>query len=60
MLSTITMIITSLVAINFLLLFCSCNRTTRRANKIENKPTIIIHTEITKQSASAQLAPTGS
>ena len=60
MLLTITIIISSLVALNFLLLFFSCNKTSRRTDTVQNTPTIIIKPEITKQQVSTQLAPTGS
>lgn len=60
MLSTTIIILSSLVAINFILLIFSCNKSTRRVEKIEKKPTLIIHSEITTQSVSTQLAPTGS
>lgn len=47
-------IVTALVAINFLLLVFSCNKTTKRkTKKIKAK-------SITKQQQEAQLAPTGS
>lgn len=61
MLSTIAIVISSLVVINFILLFFSCNKTTiGTVEKVEKKSTRVIHTETTKESASAQLAPTGS
>lgn len=60
MLSTITIVLSSLVAINFLLLIFSCNKSSKRIVKTEEKPAIAIHTETTTQSVSAQLAPTGS
>jgi hypothetical protein len=61
MILTITLILTSLVAINFLLLFFSCNKSTNKEKfeqpyiVRESKPTVA-----TKQLATPQLAPTGS
>jgi cell division protein YceG involved in septum cleavage len=60
MLLTITLTISFLVVINFLLLIFSCNKTTKRTVIKESKPTIIINTNTTNQEVSAQLAPTGS
>ena len=53
-------ILSSLVALNFLLLFFSCNKTTSCTDTVQNPTTIIIKPEITKQQVSVQLAPTGS
>lgn len=61
MILTITLIITSLVALNFLLLIFSCNKTTKKEASIhpyivrKAKPTLV-----TTQLVSHQLAPTGS
>ena len=60
MLSTITIILSVLVALNFLLLKVSCNKTTQIKNTekpliIKRKPTVIA-----TQPLSTQLAPTGS
>lgn len=60
MLFTITLILSFLVAVNFLLLFFSCNKTTRRTNIKQKQPKIIIKPETTTQQAVSQLAPTGS
>lgn len=60
MLLTITLILSFLVAVNFLLLIFSCNKTTKRVEVKETKPTLIIKTTTTSQQASSQLAPTGS
>lgn len=61
MIYTITIILSVLVSINFLLLKFSCNKTTK-AKKVA-KPHIIkptVQKVITTQSVSGQLAPTGS
>lgn len=61
MIITITLILTSLVALNFLLLIFSCNKTTKREKYEqpyivrESKPTVS-----TTKLVSRQLAPTGS
>ena len=60
MLLTITLIISVLVAVNFLLLIFSCNKTTKRKLTAERKPTFIVTKNTTKPQHSAQLAPTGS
>ena len=61
MLLTITIILSFLVAVNFILLIFSCNKTTKRANqKTENRPTFIVSKNIGVSSDSAQLAATGS
>lgn len=60
MLLTITLIISVLVAINFLLLIFSCNKTTKRKTTTEIKPTFIVTKNTTKPQHSTQLAPTGS
>ena len=64
MIFTVTLILSSLVAINFLLLIFSCNKTSKRVDekrvpralKTEKAP----KTLISNQSKSRQLAPTGS
>jgi hypothetical protein len=58
MILTITLILTALVVLNFLLLIFSCNKTSKRIPEV--KKTTIISKQLTKQSASVQLAPTGS
>ena len=58
MILTITIVLTVLIAINFLLLMFSCNKTTKRVKEV-NKPTLVPQ-QLTKQPASRQLAPTGS
>ncbi len=61
MIITITLILSSLVALNFLLLIFSCNKTTKKVtaeNKVIFKPTKL--QKPTKQLTSSQLAPTGS
>ena len=60
MLLTITLILSFLVAVNFLLLFFSCNKPTRRTDTVQKQTTIIIKPETTTQQAVSQLAPTGS
>ena len=56
MIYTITILISTLVIINFLLLKLSCNKTTK---KISKKP-IILSERTTNLSGSQELAPTGS
>ncbi len=58
MLLTITICLTVLVAFNFLLLKFSCSKTNKR-QKIAKKP-IVFTPRTTRESASTQLAPTGS
>lgn len=62
MIYTITIILSALVSINFLLLKFSCNKTEKRKKII--KPHVIKSTikqkVITTESVSGQLAPTGS
>ena len=59
MLYMITIILSILVAINFLLLRFSCNKTTKRETL--NKPFVIKKPSLpTTPQASSQLAPTGS
>ncbi len=58
MLTTITFILVFLVAINFLLLIFSCNKTTKRVNE-DRQPTLV-KPQITNESHTSQLAPTGS
>ncbi len=63
MILTITLILSFLVAINFLLLIFSCNKTSK---KVENKKPRVIGTEkptptlVSNQLSSNQLAATGS
>lgn len=61
MIITITLTLSALVALNFLLLVFSCNKTSQKA--IIEKPAImkaIKAEKPTKQLATNQLAPTGS
>ena len=58
MILTITLVLSFLVAVNFLLLVFSCNKTTKRAASEEN--TVIEPIKPTKQLTTSQLAPTGS
>jgi len=58
MLLTITISVFTLVAINFLLLLFSVNKTTKQV-KIDKKP-VVLNPQITKEQASESLAPTGS
>lgn len=58
MIYTITLSIVFLVALNFLLLKFSCNKT-KKNNKVDSKP-IILQTKVTKLQVSEELAPTGS
>ena len=61
MLLTITLILSFLVAVNFLLLIFSCNKSTKKVNN--KKPQIIRNekpTLVTTQLQTAQLASTGS
>jgi hypothetical protein len=58
MIFNITLILVSLIVLNFLLLFFSCN-TTKKSQK-EIKKTRIINRPITTREVSGQLAPTGS
>jgi len=64
MIMIITLTLTFLVALNFFLLFFSCNKTTKKevSDKTQALETIIAKKPIsvTKQLPSAQLAPTGS
>lgn len=60
MLLTITLTISVLVAINFILLFFSCNKTTKRKALTEKRPTFVVTKNTTKTQTSTQLAPTGS
>ena len=59
MLLTITLILSFLVCVNFILLIFSCNKTTKRTEVKEIKPTRVINTT-TNQQPSTHLAPTGS
>jgi hypothetical protein len=61
MIITITLALSFLVAINFLLLIFSCNKSSKKIS--QQKPTIVSSVNSkkeTKQLASIQLAPTGS
>ena len=62
MIMIITLTLSFLVALNFFLLFFSCNKTTKK--EIQDKPQalqpLISKKIVTKQLPSAQLAPTGS
>ena len=60
MLTTITIIFSVLIAVNFMLLKFSCNKTVQR--KSAEKPFAVIKkpTVATTQQLSSQLAPTGS
>jgi len=57
MIYTITIVLSLLVATNFLLLFFSCNKT-KRAKKEIRKPHVL--KPVTTPKVAAQLAPTGS
>lgn len=58
MIMTITLILSSLVIINFLLLIFSCNKTVKK--QTSEKPHIVKTPKITNQLAQSQLAPIGS
>ena len=62
MITTITLILSFLVAVNFLLLIFSCNKTTKKEPTL--KPHIVKKpkrvTVVSSQLASTHLAPTGS
>lgn len=58
MIYTITISISVLIAINFLLLKFSCNKTNRKQK--ENKRPVVLSERITIVSESQELAPTGS
>lgn len=61
MIMTITYVLTFLVALNFILLFTSCNKTPKKKSSI--KPQVIKNDNtliVTKELVSDQLAPTGS
>lgn len=61
MIMTITYVLAFLVALNFILLFTSCNKIIKKKT---SKKTFIVKNEttkvVTKQLAPTQLAPTGS
>lgn len=59
MLLKISLVILSLVVFNFLLLFFSCNKTTKKANNSNNAPLKIIK-QATIEQESENLSPTGS
>ena len=61
MIMTITLAVSFLVALNFILLFTSCNKIPKQ--KPSKKPSIILNHNpevVTKKLDSNQLAPTGS
>ena len=58
MILTITLILFSLVAINFALLYFSCNKI-KKVKKEINEPRVI-NKPLTTEEAPSQLAPTGS
>jgi hypothetical protein len=58
MLFTITLSIIILVAVNFLLLFFSCNKT--KNSKVVNTKPVILYKQITMLPETEELAPTGS
>lgn len=58
MLFTITVSLSVLVLINLLLLKFSCNKITKQKQEI--KKTVVLNTDITIESVSERLAPTGS
>lgn len=61
MLLIITIILSSLIAINFLLLIFSCNKCTKRPiAKIENTITYSVQKQTVISTETVQLAPTGS
>ena len=60
MLLIITIILSALVALNFLLLAFSCNKTTKKVNSSKIELTTSKKVLVTKQSETIQLAPTGS
>lgn len=60
MLLTVTLVLSALVFINFLLLIFSCNKTTKKTQLTTKKPTFIVTKNTTKPQPSGQLAPTGS
>ncbi len=61
MIITITLAISFLVAINFLLLFFSCNKVTKKAPLPQTTMIKVVKTQTeTKQLNTRQLAPTGS
>lgn len=57
MILTITLVLSVLVAFNFLLLIFSCNKTTRKAKPTKDK---VFKANPTLQRTSNHLAPTGS
>ena len=59
MLITITLTLTILVAINFILLFFSCNKTVKKKSSID-KTSVVHQTRVSKKPVVNQLAPTGS
>ncbi len=61
MLLTITFVLSFLVAVNFLLLLFSCNKTVKEASsKTENRPTFTVTKNRVISAESTHLAPTGS
>ncbi len=69
MILTVTIILSALVALNFLLLFISCNKTQKSAETTVRTPLVLsklktdkltLKSNPTKQLTTSQLAPTGS
>ena len=61
MIITITLVLSFLVALNFLLLIFSCNKTTKKLSTEKSTKTKAVRTQIpTKQLTTSHLAPTGS
>ncbi len=58
MLFSITVTLSILVLLNLLLLKFSCNKITKQKQEI--KKTVILNTDLTTESVSERLAPTGS
>lgn len=61
MITSITLIVTFLVALNFILLIFSCNKTKKRQKQTVTTITSVKYTSLaTNQLDTRQLAPTGS
>lgn len=60
MILTITIFIALLVALNFLLLKFSCNKTTTKKQKHLRKKPVVFASKVTKLPVPERLAPTGS
>lgn len=60
MILKITLILASLVALNFLLLIFSCNKTTKKQAKPKQLKPVVSKKAETNQLPERQLAPTGS